>query len=193
MTWEWLDQRPLIVAIAGPNGAGKTTFFHAHIAPSGLRFVNTDVLAGHLEMDAYLAATVAASLRAELVRQRESFAFETVFSDPVGDKLTFLKQAVADGYQVLLCYIGLANAEMSEARVAMRVAQGGHDVPSEKIFSRFPRTMANLKSAVLDLPHVMVFDNSNLASPYRRIAVFERGRLTERVQPFPRWFRELVS
>jgi tRNA A37 threonylcarbamoyladenosine biosynthesis protein TsaE len=36
----WLDQRPVIVGLAGPNGAGKTTFFHAHLEPAGLRFVN---------------------------------------------------------------------------------------------------------------------------------------------------------
>ena len=40
-----LDRRPVIVAVAGPNGAGKTTFYHAHIAPAALRYVNADVLA----------------------------------------------------------------------------------------------------------------------------------------------------
>lgn len=37
MNWSWFDDRPLVVAIAGPNGAGKTTFYHAHVAPAGLR------------------------------------------------------------------------------------------------------------------------------------------------------------
>ena len=45
MSWAWLDDRPIVVAIAGPNGAGKTTFYHSHIAPAGLRLVNADVLA----------------------------------------------------------------------------------------------------------------------------------------------------
>jgi predicted ABC-type ATPase len=43
-----LDARPLIVAVAGPNGAGKTTFYHAHLRPTGLRFVNAGVLAREL-------------------------------------------------------------------------------------------------------------------------------------------------
>jgi len=38
-----LDQRPIVVAVAGPNGAGKTTFYHAHLQPAGLRFVNADL------------------------------------------------------------------------------------------------------------------------------------------------------
>ena len=95
MNWAWLDDRPVMVAIAGPNGAGKTTFYHAHIGPAGLRLVNADRLASELDLDAYAAARVADSLRRELVGQRESFAFETVFSDPVGDKLGFLQETVA--------------------------------------------------------------------------------------------------
>ena len=85
-----LDKRPVIVAIAGPNGAGKTTFFHSHLRETGLRFVNTDDIGRELGISAYEAAQIAGALRRELVRQRESFVFETVFSDPVGEKLAFL-------------------------------------------------------------------------------------------------------
>ena len=68
-----LDQRPIIVALAGPNGAGKTTFYYAHLQAAGLRFVNADLLARELGIDPYAAAAVAASVRQELIRQRESF------------------------------------------------------------------------------------------------------------------------
>jgi hypothetical protein len=78
-----LDKRPVIVAIAGPNGAGKTTFFHSHLGEAGLRFINADDIARELKITSYEAAELADALRRELVRQRESFVFETVFSDPV--------------------------------------------------------------------------------------------------------------
>ena len=100
-----LDARPILIAVAGPNGAGKTTFFHAHLQPAGLRFVNADVLAGELELDAYAAARAADLLRRELIRQRESFVFETVFSDPKGDKLQFLQDAARERYTVVLCFV----------------------------------------------------------------------------------------
>jgi len=48
-------------------------------------------------------------LRRQLVEQRESFVFETVFSDPVGDKLAFLKEAEGSGYTVVLCFNWLAD------------------------------------------------------------------------------------
>lgn len=192
MTWSWLDERPIIVAIAGPNGAGKTTFYHAHLAWSGLRLVNADRLAQELEIDAYAAAQVADSLRREMARQRESFAFETVFSDPVGDKLRFLKETADSGYTVGLCFVGLSSARQSAERVAMRVSQGGHDVPPEKLKNRFPRTLANLKSAIDQLPHVLVFDNSDLGQPFRRLALFENGAAIELAKRIPRWLRRAL-
>lgn len=186
------DQRPIVVALAGPNGAGKTTFYHAHLQPAGLRFVNADVLAHELDLEPYAAAKVADALRRELVRQRESFVFETVFSDPVGDKLALLKEAITAGYTVVLCFIGISGLKTSEERVAMRLSQGGHDVPSDKLRSRYPRTLANLKSAIRELPHVLIFDNENLSAPFRRVAVFEHGQLTVRQNPLPRWLTKLL-
>jgi predicted ABC-type ATPase len=189
----WLDQRPVIVALAGPNGAGKTTFFHAHLEPAALRFVNADVLARELAIEPYAAARAANALRQELVRLRESFVFETVFSDPVGDKLSFLKEAAAAGYNVVLLYIGVASPRVSEERIAMRVSQGGHDVPAEKLKPRFVRSLANLKAAIRELPHVVVFSNDDLAVPFRLIAVFEGGRLVESARPVPSWFKPLLK
>ncbi|MGA8891906.1 MAG: zeta toxin family protein [Anaeromyxobacteraceae bacterium] len=181
------DARPIVVAVAGPNGAGKTTFHEAHLQPSGLRFVNADDLARELDVGAYEAAEVARSLRETLVEQGESFVFETVFSDPVGEKLAFLQRAQAKGYAVILCFIGIDGPARSEERVAMRVLQGGHDVPSRKLEERFPRTLANLARAIGELPSVLVFDNGDLRRPFRMVARFERGRMVERHAPVPRW------
>jgi predicted ABC-type ATPase len=187
-----LDQRPIVVALAGPNGAGKTTFYYAHLQPAGLRFVNADLLARELNIDPYEAAAVATSIREELIRQRESFVFETVFSDPVGGKLSFLSDAAAAGYTVLLCFIGTSGPEVSEERVAMRVSQGGHDVPSDKLVSRYPRILKNLRKALRTLPHVWVFDNDDLRSPFRLVAVCEGGRLVKLHRPVPVWLRSLL-
>src|SRR5208282_3037371 len=96
-----LDRRPVIVALAGPNGAGKTTFYHAHLKRAGLRFVNADTIARELNLDPYAAAAMADTVRRELVKQRESFVFETVLSDPVGAKLNFLREAAECGYTVV--------------------------------------------------------------------------------------------
>ena len=187
------DQRPIIVAVAGPNGAGKTTFCHAHLRSAALRVINADVLAHELELDAYAAASVADAIRRELVKRRESFIFETVFSDPVGDKVGFLKEASESRYTVVLCYIGISGPEVSEDRVAMRVSQGGHDVPSEKLQLRFSRAIDNLRMAIQQLPHVLIYDNDDLSHPYQQVAVFAQGRLLSSKEHLPDWLEPLVA
>ena len=189
MIEETLDRRPVIVAIAGPNGAGKSTFFHAHLGNAGLRFVNADDIARELDVTAYEAARIADALRRELVLQRESFVFETVFSDPVGEKLAFLSEAVTAGYNVILTFIGVSGPETSEQRVAMRVSQGGHDVPSEKVVARFPRTIANLKAAIQTLPLVLIFDHNDLTAPFRKVAELRNGTPVLLAEPVPQWLR----
>lgn len=187
-----LDQRPVVVAITGPNGAGKSTFHASFLWDCGLRFVNADDIARDLEIDAYAAAKLADSLRRELLEQRESFVFETVFSDPVGDKVAFLREAAAAGYSVVLCFVGISGPEISETRVSMRVSQGGHDVPSEKIAGRYPRTLENLRRAIHELPLVLVFDNDDLAHPYRRVAEFADGRPLLLADPLPAWVQAIL-
>lgn len=187
-----LDARPIIVALTGPNGAGKSTFYKVFLRETGLRFVNADDLSNQLRIDAYAAAKVAGEVRSELVKQHESFIFETVLSDPAGDKVSFLKDAAATGYNVVLCYIGIPGPDVSDERVAMRVSQGGHNVPPGKLAARFPRTLANLKMAIRHLPLVLVFDNGDLNSPYRRVAEFEGGKRVFIARPIPGWLAPLL-
>ncbi len=176
MDWKTcLEQRPVIVAVAGSNGAGKTTFFNTQLADTGLRFINADEIALELGVDAYEAAKLADSLRRALVARKESFAFETVFSDPVGEKVGFLKEAKEQGYQVALIFIRIADVETSKQRVSMRVMKGGHDVPDEKLEQRFERTLANLRRAIDSLPLVVVFDNSDMSRPYQLEAIYQNG------------------
>jgi predicted ABC-type ATPase len=167
---ELLGKRPLLIALAGPNGAGKSTFYAAQLVEFGLTFVNADVLALTASIAPYEAAKIAGELRRRLLAERESFIFETVFSDRVGDKVEFLKEAERAGYAVLLIFIGIDGPEQSDQRVAMRVSQGGHDVPAEKLVERYPRVLKNLKRALDELQNVLVYDNSNLDESYRLAA-----------------------
>jgi predicted ABC-type ATPase len=175
------------VAIAGPNGAGKSTFYESFLSQTGLYLVNADHIARSLGAEAYEASHVAERFCAELVAQQESFVWETVLSDPVGAKIAFLADAQARGYTVLLCFIGLDGAHVSDERVAMRVLQGGHDVPPEKIITRFPRSLANLRRAIAALKLVWVYDNSNLGNPFRKVAEFQDGTRIASFPPLPDW------
>lgn len=165
-----------MIALAGSNGAGKSTFYESYLADSGLRFVNADVLAESLSVNAYEAAGLASSLRSALIAHRESFIFETVLSDPVGEKVDQFAAYAALGYTVVLIFIQIDSPEQSIKRVAMRASQGGHDVPDEKLRARFKRTRANLKRAIERLPYVIVYSNDDLTHPYKFVKLYENGK-----------------
>jgi predicted ABC-type ATPase len=195
-----LSTQPVLICLAGPNGAGKTTFFEEYLGGLGLPFVNADRVARVLRDDEPTASSEdidrrafaeAERLRAALVEARLSFCAETVFSDPVGAKLTFLHEARARGFATFLVFIGLDSPGLSVARVSQRVQQGGHDVPDGKLHARFPRTLANLRRAISLVDEVFLFDNSSYDRPYRIVAVYREGRLASRHAPVPPWALEL--
>jgi predicted ABC-type ATPase len=180
------------VVLAGSNGAGKSTFFEQALRATGLRFVNADILARAIAPDdpagaSYAAARAADAERRALVTKGDSFCMETVFSDPAGDKLAFLREAMRVGYRIVLLFIGLDSPALSQARVISRVAAGGHDVPDEKLFSRFPRTLINLAHAAKFVDETRLYDNSEARNPYRLLGRLELGRIVERHPPIPNW------
>lgn len=106
----------------------------------------------------YLGMIVADLIREELLKRRVSFTMETVFSHT--DKLKFMERAQAAGYKVYLYFVSTESPEINILRVAGRVAAGGHDVPSQKILSRYDRTMRNLHAALKIAYRAYLFDNS---------------------------------
>jgi predicted ABC-type ATPase len=130
----------------------------------------------------------AGELREALLAAGQSFGTETVFSDTEGHKLDFLRRARAAGYVVFLVFIGLTDAQLSRARVVQRVEAGGHDVPDEKLDARFPRTLANLRSAIQEVDEAFIVDNSDAdLEPYRPVAIYLGGRLDWRSDRMPVW------
>jgi predicted ABC-type ATPase len=173
--------------LAGPNGAGKSTYYRTFLSTSGLAFINADELVARLRIPVEEAATYADKVREEMLAAGESFITETVFSDPVGAKLDFLRKAIATGYQVELHFIGISGADLSEVRVAVRVMQGGHDVPTERLARRYEQSLKNLVAALAFVPTVRVFDNSSQERPYRLILRTENGAVIESPEPTPDW------
>ncbi|GHB99686.1 ATPase AAA [Cerasicoccus arenae] len=183
----------MIVMLSGPNGAGKSTFYEAYLSGYDAPFLNADVLASVSGLDAYTAARQVAALRDDYLGRKESFITETVFSDPVGDKVNFLKRAVEASYDVRLIYIGIESSNMSVQRVATRVKAGGHDVPVDKLLARYDRTLANLERAIQILPWVNIYDNGSMKSPYRLLAKFRDGQLAFRCDgEIPTWARRFL-
>ena len=181
--------------LAGGNGAGKSTFYNLYLAKYGIKFVNADLIAQdidpeNMEAISHQAATVAAKIREDLISQGISFCFETVFSHE--SKIDFIGQAKASGYKIILVYIHLFDSSLNEARVKQRVAEGGHSVPTEKIHSRIPRTIKNIRTALSIVDEARILDNSSRDDPFSQIVVMRDGNYEIKVDPLPKWARDLL-
>ena len=77
----------------------------------------------------------------DLVRQQQSFAFETTLAGR--GFLRHIKEWRAEGYKVGLVFLALQTPEQAMNRVAKRVSQGGHDIPEEVIRRRFHAGLKN--------------------------------------------------
>jgi predicted ABC-type ATPase len=179
---------PTLIMLAGSNGAGKSTFYESFLKDKSLPFINADNLAKELNLDPYEAARMASDIREQMVSQGMSFISETVFSDPVGDKVSFLENASRAGYEVTLIFIGIESVDLSRERVASRVRAGGHNVPSEKLEQRYSRTLQNLSQAIATLPRVILFDNSQFDMPFRFVSEYRNGKCHKKgKEPTPHW------
>lgn len=105
----------------------------------------------------YECAILADYIREKLILQHVSFSFETVFSHP--SKVDFLKRAKRIGYRVYLYFVCLQQ-DLCEERVRLRVKQGGHDVPKDKIHKRYNQSIENMVETVAIVDRAYLFDNS---------------------------------
>lgn len=201
------------MVIAGHNGAGKTTIYEerfatflssligAHINPDEIERRMTEELGGagvsKVELER-LAAKESTRLRQQFLDEERSFSFETAFSDPVQEKVRFMAEARERGYLVMLLGVGLASAEKSKARVALRHANGGHSVNPQKIEERYPRVLTNFAHGARVASLAIFMDNSEDHSEegqdtYWDIAFFEDGQLCECEGAPPEWWSDVLD
>lgn len=171
-----------VIVFAGPNGAGKSTHADAILATLGIKtFVNADYIARglsgrHAEAVTFTAGRIMLERLHQLAAAGEDFAFESTLASRTF--APFLRDLKARGYAVAIYYFSLANARLAVRRVKLRVAMGGHDVPSDVVHRRFGRSLHNFYALYAPLAsRWVIFDNSR--SPQARlVATSESDKLT---------------
>jgi predicted ABC-type ATPase len=161
-----------IYVLAGTNGAGKSSVGGAAIRERGADYFNPDEATRRIrlanprisEREANSAAWQEGKrLLEDAIATRSTFAMETTLG---GETITgLLLQALAEGIEVRIWYVGLATPELHIARVQARVARGGHDIPENKIRQRFEHSRINLIRLLPELAELRLFDNSTEADP----------------------------
>ncbi len=187
---------PDLWLLVGGNGAGKSTFYERFLRSKQIPFVNADLFARALwptepEKHSYEAALIAEKERFRLLEDRHSFCFETVFSHP--SKIDFVATAKAAGYCVRVFYFHLQGSDLNTARVYSRVVDGGHQVPEDKIRTRIPRTMINVRQLVGLVDELFLIDNSSLEKPFVRVASWQSSDWTSHTLPLPGWANDIMA
>ena len=158
-----MDSKKLVI-FAGPNGSGKSTIVNNAIVlgQCPAKFICPDNFVAREDKEneeAYrIAQREAEQVRHTLIAQGEPFSFETVLS--IKDKLEFIKYAKYHGYHVHVVYVTTRSPEINLERVKIRVAQGGHNVPTNKVLSRYEKSMGLMFDVVREAHRADVYDNS---------------------------------
>lgn len=162
-------RRPSLLVLAGVNGSGKSSSGGAILRRHGLIWFNPDAFARKLvglgwSRDAADSAAwhYGKGKLEEAMRQRTDFAFETTLG---GRTMTGLLSAAAKTHEIVILFFGLMSVEQHIARVKLRVEHGGHDIPEERIRTRWTRSRENLIALLPRLAVLQLFDNSVDAAP----------------------------
>lgn len=154
-----------------------------------LRFNENRITFADVSVNSYYASVASDFIRQKLVLSHQSFTFETVMSS--NDKINFLAKAQQFGYRTYLYYVATDNPLINISRVKYRVKTGGHDVPTDKIESRYYRSLDLLPEAIKFTNRAYIFDNSG--SEFQWIAEITEGKEIEiRTDYYPNWVKQHI-
>lgn len=170
------DSTPDAIFIGGPNGSGKSSILRFVTGQENATYICADEIAKELRAAGYTgteerlakkAAELAVGKVIECIQHKKPFLYETVMSHP--SKVQLMKTATHSGMTSHLAFVALSDPTVNVDRVAERVSQGGHDVPTEKIVTRYERTLGYLPDAMKAVRSGEVWDNTTEPVRFARI------------------------
>lgn len=192
--------------IAGPNGSGKTTFSISLLE-------NTEILTGaHLNADiiakAYMTdddykdltplqvhlkvSELVENTIDDLIEEGSNIILETVFSSKY--KLDTYKKLKDADYFVNVVFVATNDPMINVLNVASRVKSGGHDVPIDKILSRYDKSIENVKRIAKDVDCLILIDNSVMnQSPIIYSALSKGNICLDNGKDKPEWIKGILN
>lgn len=177
-------KKPEIIVFAGPNGAGKSTVTkYAKVIPP---YINADDIKRSTLCSDLEAAQKAEELRNKYLNEQKDFTFETVLS--TRRNLDLLIKAKQNGYFIRCIYVITANPNINVLRVKIRKTKGGHDVPEEKIRTRYNRCLELIPELIQVCDVFHLYDNT--IEPFR---IFKKRKTEFFIWENEFWSKEKIE
>lgn len=129
-----------------------------------IHFVNADLVAGGLsplrpELAARRAGRLVLAELNRLAKSHTDFAFESTLSGRT--YLGLLRRWKTAGYRIEIVFLFVPSVDIALQRIAVRVRQGGHNVPRRDVIRRFDRSWSNFRTLYRPLAdRWVVYDNA---------------------------------
>ncbi len=194
------SEKPKLIIVAGPNGSGKTSVtgkILEHHWIENCLYINPDNIARddfgdwNSPQAIVKAANKAAQLREECLSKKEGIVFETVLS--AADKIDFILRAKDAGYFIRLFFVSTDHPAINASRIARRVMEGGHDVPIQKIISRFSKSIDNCCLVSNSVDRLYVYDNSLEYEDPKLLFRANEGKLTKIYSEVNNWAQSILQ
>ena len=194
-------KKPVLIVIAGPNGSGKTSTTRLVIKHEWAEqcvYINPDEIAQSKFGDWNDVTAVRSAVeyceewREQLLKEHKDFIFETVLSSD--GKVDFLRRAKEEGYFIRMFFICTSSPTINAARIANRVMEGGHDVPIQKIISRYEKAIVNAIKVMQFVDRAYFYDNSIDNQNAQLLFRTSDGHFEKRyIDAIPEWANKILQ
>jgi len=185
----------IMYVFAGNNGSGKSTIRNMIVDKLGISVnIDPDSLARRIDplnpdRRKISAGKEAIKFARECIHSQRDFSIETTLAG--GNVIRLMQAAKASGFEVTMFYVGLNDVLLNIERVAGRVRNGGHHIPTEDIIRRQTTSIKNLLVNLHLIDDLIVIDNSQASGEI--VMQAENYTLTHQVETFPNWALPIVG
>ncbi|OKP95021.1 zeta toxin family protein [Paenibacillus sp. P46E] len=189
------EPKATMFVFAGNNGSGKSTIRNLIIDRIGVSVnIDPDALARrinptHPETARVSAGKEAIRLARECIHNHRDFSVETTLSG--GYAIRLMKEAKLNQFEITMFYVGLGDPNLNIERVASRVRNGGHHIPTKDILHRHQSSMQNLLAHLDLLNDLIVIDNSSLDGQI--VLESNNARLKYQHSKLPNWVNPIQN
>ncbi|WP_307346282.1 zeta toxin family protein [Metabacillus malikii] len=183
------SHKPIFFVFAGNNGSGKSTLRSLIIDKIGVDInIDPDAIARRIDPENPEKNRISAGKEVirsvnKYIKEGKDFSIETTLAGK--NAIKQMQKAKEMGFEITMFYVALNNVQQNIERVAMRVKNGGHHIPTEDIRRRNNTSFKHLYNYANMIDNLILIDNSEDVGEI--VLEVINGIITFEVINLPQW------